>query len=326
MDIRVYRISTCHWCDKVEAFLKKHGINYKSIVIDLLAGNEQEKAIAESYRLSKQRSIPVTYIGGSYVIGFHESRLAQLVKLPSCREEQKEIVRGDTEGNTCLSSEDKYRRQVIEKMREWLIQEAKSHGYKINPDQKIVDDILWGFFVNEKRYGYKACPCRLATGKYQMDCDIICPCSYCFIDVEKNGRCYCSLFVSDRFISGDTSLPQYVHDSRERGEVREKAIEVVKEKAVEMIETPVVPCKNHIRVMGFLQDNADRNRANEGFLKIVSSLDLDVSAVKWHENTAHVTTIINGAKFDARLRQDTEVYLYQIACMTTDGSAIHNKK
>jgi len=326
MDIRVYRISTCHWCDKVEAFLKKHGIHYKSIVIDLLGGNEQEKAIAESYHLSKQRSFPVTYIDGSCVIGFHESRLTHLLKLPSCREERKEIGRGDAEGNACPSSEDKYRRETVEKVREWLIQEAESHGYKINPDQKMVDDILWGLFVNEKRYGYKACPCRLATGKYQMDCDIICPCSYCFIDVEKNGRCYCSLFVSDRFISGDPSLPQYVPDSRERSEGREKTIEVVKEKAVEVIETPVIPYKNYIRVVGFIQDNADRNRANEGFLKMVSALDLDASAVKWHENTAYVTTIINGAKIDARLRQDADVYIYQIACMATDGSAIHDKK
>lgn len=68
----MYRISTCHWCDKVETFLKKHGINYKSIVIDLLVGTEQENAIAESYHLSKQRSFPVTYIDGTCVIGFHE--------------------------------------------------------------------------------------------------------------------------------------------------------------------------------------------------------------------------------------------------------------
>ena len=87
MDVRVYRISTCHWCDKVETFLKKHGIKYKSIVIDLLDGTEQENAIAESYHLSKQRSFPVTYIDGTCVIGFHESRLRHLLKLPSPREE-----------------------------------------------------------------------------------------------------------------------------------------------------------------------------------------------------------------------------------------------
>src|SRR3989339_2076868 len=91
MDVRVYRISTCHWCDKVETFLKKYGINYKSMVIDLLDGTEQENAIAESYHLSKQRSFPVTYIDGTCVIGFHESRLRQLLKLPSHKEERERI-------------------------------------------------------------------------------------------------------------------------------------------------------------------------------------------------------------------------------------------
>ncbi|OHB34212.1 MAG: hypothetical protein A2Y09_06455, partial [Planctomycetes bacterium GWA2_39_15] len=90
MDIRVYRISTCHWCDKVESFLKRHDINCRTIVIDLLAGDEQEKAISESYHLSKQRSFPVTYIDGTCVIGFHESRLRHLLKLPSRRVEQEE--------------------------------------------------------------------------------------------------------------------------------------------------------------------------------------------------------------------------------------------
>src|SRR3990167_1530477 len=216
MDVRVYRISTCHWCDKVETFLKKHGINYKSIVIDLLDGTEQENAIAESYHLSKQRSFPVTYIDGTCVIGFHESRLRHLLKLPSLREEQERIKIEEGEIKSGLSSKEGVYRETIEKMREWLMREAKSHGYTINPDKQVVEEILTGLAVNEKRYGYKVCPCRLATGKYQLDCDIICPCSYCFQDVEKNGRCYCSLFVSDRYVSGDPSLPQYVPDLRER--------------------------------------------------------------------------------------------------------------
>ena len=179
--------------------MKRLDINYRTIVIDLLAGDEQEKAISESYHLSKQRSFPVIYIDGTCVIGFHESRLRHLLKLPSREVEREEAKLEDVKGNTSVLLKGKEKLEAFEKMREWLEREAKSHGYAINPDQKVVEEILTGLAVNEKRYGYKACPCRLATGTYQMDCDIICPCSYCYLDVEKNGRCYCSLFVSDRF-------------------------------------------------------------------------------------------------------------------------------
>src|SRR3990167_3842854 len=288
MDVRVYRISTCHWCDKVEIFFKKYGINYKSIVIDLLDGTEQEKAIAESYHLSKQRSFPVTYIDGTCVIGFHESRLRHLLKLSPQREEQERIKLEEGEIKSGLSSKEGVYRETIEKMREWLIREAKSHGYTINPDKQVVEEILTGLAINEKRYGYKACPCRLATGKYQLDCDIICPCSYCFQDVEKNGRCYCSLFVSDRFVASDPALPEYVPDLRERSETGGRRVVSVAEEISEVAAGgSAILLKTRIKVIGFMQDIADKNKAREGFLKITSILDTQKSDIQWNEDTAY---------------------------------------
>ena len=117
---------------------------------------------------SKQRSFPVTYIDGTCVIGFHESRLRHLVKLHSLREEQERIKLEGGEIKTSLSSKEGVYHETIEKMREWLMREAKSHGYTINPDKQVVEEILTGLAVNGKRYGYKVCPCRLATGKYQL--------------------------------------------------------------------------------------------------------------------------------------------------------------
>lgn len=323
----MYRISTCHWCDKVETFLKKHGIHCKSIVIDLLDGTEQEKAIAESYHLSKQRSFPVTYIDGTCVIGFHESRLRHLLKLPSLREEQERIKSEDGEIKPGLSSKEGVYRETIEKMREWLMREAKSHGYTINPDRQVVDEILTGLAVNEKRYGYKACPCRLATGKYQLDCDIICPCSYCFLDVEKNGRCYCSLFVSDRFVASDPALPQYVPDSRERSEtVGSRAAPVAEEISEAAAGAPAIPLKTRIKVMGYMQDIADKNKAREGFLRMTSGLNAQATDVQWNEDTACVSKVINDTKVTIKLRQDQEVYTYQIISTAVNGKLTNGEK
>ena len=293
----------------------------------MLDGTEQEKAIAESYHLSKQRSFPVTYIDGTCVIGFHESRLRHLLKLPSQKEEHERTKSDDGEIKTSLSSMERDYHETIEKMREWLMREAKSHGYTINPDKQVVEEILTGLAINEKRYGYKACPCRLATGKYQLDCDIICPCSYCFLDVEKNGRCYCSLFVSDRFVASDPSLPEYVPDLRERNETGgRRAVSVAEEVPEVAAGAPTILLKTRIKVIGFMQDIADKNKVREGFLRITSSLDTQESDVQWNEDTAYVSKIINDTKVTIKLRQYQEVYIYQITCTAVNGKLTNGEK
>ena len=50
---------------------------------------------------------------------------------------------------------------------------------------------------NEERYGYPSCPCRMASGEFEKDRDIICPCDYRDPDVMEHGACYCCLYVDD---------------------------------------------------------------------------------------------------------------------------------
>ena len=74
------------------------------------------------------------------------------------------------------------------------VQEPK--GYLFNREKEIVFDLLKSLLVNKERYGYMSCPCRLASGDYAKDMDIICPCAYRTSDVEEFGSCYCNLYVS----------------------------------------------------------------------------------------------------------------------------------
>lgn len=80
------------------------------------------------------------------------------------------------------------------------IQERK--GYFFNSDKEMVLELLRSLLVNKDRYGYMSCPCRLATGVYEKDKDIICPCSYRTPDVEEFGSCYCNLYVSPEWNNG----------------------------------------------------------------------------------------------------------------------------
>jgi ferredoxin-thioredoxin reductase catalytic chain len=50
--------------------------------------------------------------------------------------------------------------------------------------------LVKGLLVNEKRYGYQACPCRLAAGRREEDQDIVCPCDYRDADVVESDSCY----------------------------------------------------------------------------------------------------------------------------------------
>jgi len=81
-----------------------------------------------------------------------------------------------------------------------LQKDAESGGYHLNPDIEFAKELVTGLVVNEKRYGYPACPCRLASGVRAEDLDIICPCDYRDPDLADYGTCYCGLYVSKAVI------------------------------------------------------------------------------------------------------------------------------
>ncbi len=83
-----------------------------------------------------------------------------------------------------------------EELYEMLRKLQEPKGYLFNTDREMVFDLLNGLLVNKERYGYMSCPCRLASGDYEKDKDIICPCVYRVPDVKEYGSCYCGLYVS----------------------------------------------------------------------------------------------------------------------------------
>lgn len=84
--------------------------------------------------------------------------------------------------------------------------DAKTYGYYLNPDPEFLKSLLEGLKQNEERYGYPSCPCRLASGKFEFDRDIICPCDYRDPDVAEFGACYCALYVRKDVYEGKTPV------------------------------------------------------------------------------------------------------------------------
>ncbi len=96
---------------------------------------------------------------------------------------------------------------TLDEVRRRAESDAKTHGYYLNPDPAFLKDLLEGLKSNEERYGYPSCPCRLASGKFEYDRDIICPCDYRDPDVMEFGACYCGLYVRKDVYEGKTFSP-----------------------------------------------------------------------------------------------------------------------
>jgi len=93
-------------------------------------------------------------------------------------------------------------RETTERLR----REAEASGYHLNPDPAFAEALVEGLLTNEGRYGYWACPCRLADGSIENDRDIICPCDYRDDDVLEWNACFCCLYVSQAIVDGTADL------------------------------------------------------------------------------------------------------------------------
>lgn len=140
---------------------------------------------------------------------------------------------------------------AVQKYYEELIKQIESVGYHLNPDEEFTKSLLKNILLNKERYGYDACPCRLASGIKEEDLDIICPCYYRDPDLEEYDACYCGLYVSGDILSGDkklTSIPERRPgpDERDTNPERTKKMEDVFK--LEGLSFPVWRC----RVCGYL--------------------------------------------------------------------------
>jgi len=81
--------------------------------------------------------------------------------------------------------------------------EAEDNGYFLNNDLFFSKELIRSLLINQKRYGYQACPCRLASGDKSKDLDIICPCDYRDADLNDFDTCYCALYVTSEVIRGE---------------------------------------------------------------------------------------------------------------------------
>jgi ferredoxin-thioredoxin reductase catalytic subunit len=139
----------------------------------------------------------------------------------------------------------------IDRLYERLNREAEAGGYHLNPDIAFTKELIKGLITNERRYGYRACPCRLASGKKAEDLDIICPCDYRDPDVGEFNACYCALYVSGAALKDKSkigSIPERRPPPGVRRQKKKEAAPAVIAAGQLKLPLPVWRCK----VCGYL--------------------------------------------------------------------------
>ncbi len=137
--------------------------------------------------------------------------------------------------------------QEIDRLYARLDKEAEAAGYHLNPDLSFTKDLVKGLLINERRYGYWACPCRLASGIKEEDLDIICPCDYRDPDLIDYDTCYCALYVSQAVLKGERALTS-IPERRPPAEERQKPAAGPEPRPVSSLPYPIWRCK----VCGYL--------------------------------------------------------------------------
>ncbi|MHA2039233.1 MAG: ferredoxin-thioredoxin reductase catalytic domain-containing protein [Promethearchaeota archaeon] len=89
--------------------------------------------------------------------------------------------------------------ETKEGMRKYISQVAETNNWILNGEKRTLEDLIEGLVENKKNMGYQSCPCRLATGKRDLDRDLICPCEYAPLDIKEYFACYCNLYLSRDF-------------------------------------------------------------------------------------------------------------------------------
>lgn len=79
--IKLYTLSTCSHCNRTKRFFKDNGIEMEFQDVDLLAGEERERAMDEVRKLNPACTFPTICIDEIIIIGFNEEKLRNALNL-----------------------------------------------------------------------------------------------------------------------------------------------------------------------------------------------------------------------------------------------------
>ncbi len=173
--VKLYSLSTCTFCQAIKKMLADLEIEHEAVDADLLESEQRAGLVEELRQINPSCSFPTVRVDDSVIVGFKVQEIKEAVGV----------------------------RTEVDDLHDLLKKSQEARGYYFNRDRERTFDLIRGLLTNKDRYGYMACPCRLASGNRDKDQDIICPCVYREPDVSEFGACYCQLYVSQSWNSGE---------------------------------------------------------------------------------------------------------------------------
>lgn len=173
-NIILYSLTTCGFCQAIKKMFNDLGINYQCVEADELSETEKKKAIKGLREVNPKCSFPTVVVGDQVIVGYKVQEIKETIGI----------------------------RTDVDELYDTLKKINEPKGFYLNGDKEKTYELLRGLLFNKKRYGYMACPCRLASGNRENDRDIICPCVYREPDITEFGSCFCSLYVSADWYTG----------------------------------------------------------------------------------------------------------------------------
>lgn len=173
-NIILYSLTTCGFCLNIKKMLDDLKVTFTLIQADALEGEDKKQVMRDLRRVNPKCSFPTVVVDDEVVVGYKVQEIKEKIGI----------------------------RTEVDELYETLKKINEPKGYYLNGNREKTFELLRGLMTNKKRYGYMACPCRLASGERKNDRDIICPCTYREPDVKEFGSCYCSLYVSADWYTG----------------------------------------------------------------------------------------------------------------------------
>ena len=79
--VRMFTLSTCGHCKAAKQFMKQLGVEFDYTDVDLLQGEERQKAVDEVRKLNQRLSFPTIVIGDTVIVGNNPDEIKKALGL-----------------------------------------------------------------------------------------------------------------------------------------------------------------------------------------------------------------------------------------------------
>ena len=80
-DVKLYTLSTCSHCKSTKKLLNECTINFDSVDVDLLEGEERKAILEEIKKINPRCSFPTLIIGEKVIVGYKEKEIKEALGL-----------------------------------------------------------------------------------------------------------------------------------------------------------------------------------------------------------------------------------------------------